>query len=278
MRYQTLLCILDDTTESDARLRVATGLAQRFGSHLVGLMVAQPIYIPTYIESDLPREVIEQQKEAAAGALQVAGDKFLAACEKVGINGEWRQAQGNVATVAALHARYSDLTICGAPHTEGMYGNLPNLAEELVMQTGGPVLVVPGELKSDDIGTSIVVGWDASREAARAVHDGLDFLTNAKQTVVVSANPRSGESAGTHGEAVGADLGVLLARHGVKVEARAVKAHKSAGEILLDAVDSEGADLLVMGAYGHSRVREMVLGGVTRHILAHPKVAVLMSH
>ncbi len=180
--------------------------------------------------------------------------------------------------VAALHARYSDLTICGAPHTEGMYGNLPNLAEDLVMQTGGPVLVVPGELKSDDIGTSIVVGWDASREAARAVHDGLDFLTNAKQTVVVSANPRSGESAGTHGEAVGADLGVLLARHGVKVEARAVKAHKSAGEILLDAVDSEGADLLVMGAYGHSRVREMVLGGVTRHILAHPKVAVLMSH
>lgn len=278
MRYQTLLCILDDTAESDARLRVATGLARRFGGHLVGLMVAQPVYIPTYIESDLPREVIEQQKEAAAGALKSGGDRFLAACETAGINGEWRQAKGNVATVAALHARYADLTICGAPHSNGVYGNLPNLAEELVMQTGGPVLMVPGDLASDDIGNSIVVGWDASREAARAIHDGLDFLTNAARTVVVSANPRSGDTAGTHGEAVGADLATLLARHGVKVEARTVKARKSAGEILLDAVDSEGADLLVMGAYGHSRVREMVMGGVTRHVLAHPKVPVLMSH
>ncbi len=278
MRYQTVLCIMDDTAESDARLRVATGLARRFGSHLVGLMVAQPIYIPTYIESDLPREVIEQQQEAAAMALKTGGDRFLSACEKAGINGEWRQAQGSVASVAALHARYADLTICGAPHTDGVFGNVPNLPEELVMQTGGPVLVVPGELDSDNIGTSVVVGWDASREASRAVHDALDFLRGADSAIVVSANPRSGGVAGTHGEVVGADLGTLLARHGVKVETKEVKEHKSAGEILLDVAEKSGADLLVIGAYGHSRVREMVLGGVTRHVLSHPKVPVLMSH
>lgn len=278
MRYQTLLCILDDTAESEARLRIATGLARRFGSHLVGLMVAQPIYIPTYIESDLPRAVIEQQQEAAAAALKIGGDRFLSACERAGINGEWRQAHGNVATVSALHARYADLSICGVPGSEGVYGNMPNLPEELVMQTGGPVLVVPGDLEADDIGRAVVIGWDASREASRAVHDGLDFLRAAERTVVVSANPRGGEVAGTHGEAVGADLGTLLARHGVKVETKEVKEHKPAGEILMDAVAEADADLLVIGAYGHSRVREMVLGGVTRHILADPKVPVLMSH
>ena len=279
MAYKTLLCVLDDSADAAGRLQLAVGMAGRLEAHLVGLMVIQPPSLPPYVEDQLPPEVLLQQKDRADAALDRVGAMFEHACAQAGVTGEWRTGHGTIAQIAALHARYADLAICGAvPRDIASYGTVANLPEDLVLLTGGPVLVVPTGYTGDRVGSRVVVGWDASREAARAIWDGMTLLEGADRTLVISANPRKGSWTGSHGEDPGADLAVVLARHGATVETRTVTENKGAAQILEDAVQTEDADLLIIGGYGHSRVREMVLGGVTRHILANPPVPVLMSH
>jgi nucleotide-binding universal stress UspA family protein len=123
----------------------------------------------------------------------------------------------------------------------------------------------------------VVVAWDASREAARAVSDALPILEKASSVTVVTVNPRERDYG--HGDVPGADIAVYLARHGVKVDVQRIDARDiDVGNMLLSHVANDSADLLVMGAYGHSRLREVVLGGATRTILGEMTVPVLMSH
>ncbi|MDP6786185.1 MAG: universal stress protein [Rhodospirillales bacterium] len=127
------------------------------------------------------------------------------------------------------------------------------------------------------IGERVMVAWDASRLASRAVHDALPFLTAAKHVDVLAINPKGGPQG--HGDIPSADICQHLARHGVKVEAQHVYADDiDAGDMLLSQAASRGADLLVMGAYGHSRWRELILGGLTHFVLEHMTMPVMMSH
>ena len=122
-----------------------------------------------------------------------------------------------------------------------------------------------------------MLAWDAGREAARAVSDAMPFLERAEQVTVMAVNPSSGE--GDHGEEPGADIALHLARHGVKAEVHQTESPDiSVGDELLSRIADDGSDMLVMGAYGHTRLRELVLGGVTRSILEQMTVPVLMSH
>jgi nucleotide-binding universal stress UspA family protein len=146
-----------------------------------------------------------------------------------------------------------------------------------LLYCGGPVMIVPYMGPAATFGERVIVAWDASREAARAVNDALPLLKRAKQVGVVSVNPRPWPFA--HGEEPGADIGLHLARHGVKVEVQRVEGRDiDTANAILSHVADRSADLLVMGGYGHSRLRELVLGGVTRTILTEMIVPVLMSH
>jgi len=127
------------------------------------------------------------------------------------------------------------------------------------------------------IGKCVLVAWDASREAARAVADAMPLLAAADAVIVLAVDPQPGPDG--HGEIPGADIALHLARHGVKAQIeRTVSAGVPIGELLLSRAADLGADMLVMGAYGHSRVRELLLGGATRSILASMTIPVLMSH
>jgi nucleotide-binding universal stress UspA family protein len=142
---------------------------------------------------------------------------------------------------------------------------------------GRPVLVVPyvGELK--DVAQNVMVCWSATREAARAVTDALPLLQRAQKVTVLSANPRG--SAQGHGESPGSDIALYLARHGVRAEASRTAAQDvDVGNLILSCAFDAGAGLIVMGAYGHSRVREIVLGGTTRTVLSSMTGPVLLSH
>jgi nucleotide-binding universal stress UspA family protein len=151
------------------------------------------------------------------------------------------------------------------------------LPEQVILGCGRPALVIPYIGPPATLGERVVVAWDASREAARAVNDALPLLERAKTVSVVTINPR--QQPFGHGEEPGADIGLHLARHDVKIEVeRVVSRDIDVANTILSQVANEGADLLVMGAYGHSRLREYVLGGVTRTILAEMTVPVLMSH
>ena len=152
-----------------------------------------------------------------------------------------------------------------------------HLPEEVVPASGRPALIIPYDWSLEGLGERVLIAWDASREAARAVSDAMPLLEQANSVLVVSINPRSTPL--DHGEVPGADIGVHLARHKVKVEVeRVVAGEVSVGNALLSHIADRGADLLVMGAYAHSRMRELVLGGATRSILESMTVPVLMAH
>lgn len=139
------------------------------------------------------------------------------------------------------------------------------------------MLIVPYAGRFDNVGRRIVIAWSSTREAARAVSDAMPFLESADLVNVLTIDPREGPDG--HGELPGADIAVHLARHGVKAQIeRTVSAGLPVGEVLLSRIADLGADLLVMGAYGHSRVRELLLGGATRSVLRSMTLPVLMSH
>jgi len=149
--------------------------------------------------------------------------------------------------------------------------------ERLLVGVGRPILVVPYAGAFKTVGERVLVAWNASREATRAVNDALPILQQASQVTVLAINPRGGVSG--DGDVPGADLALHLSRHGVNAEASWVPAHDiEVGAMLLSWACDCQADLIVMGGYGHSRIREIVLGGATREILKTMTLPTLMSH
>ncbi|MBI3447199.1 MAG: universal stress protein [Magnetospirillum sp.] len=180
---------------------------------------------------------------------------------------EWRPVKG--LRPLALHARYADLTIMG----QTPFG-APDHVTDLLMNVGRPLLVVPLHGSFPVVGQRVLVAWNASREATRAVFDALALLKKASLVTVMTMDADVDE-----GRVAGADISLALARHGVAVEiVHSTLGDLDAGNALLSRASDCGADLLVMGAFGHSPLREKVLGGATRHILGHMTVPVLLSH
>jgi nucleotide-binding universal stress UspA family protein len=219
--------------------------------------------------------------DAEAKALAEAALKnFREVAERGGVSSEVRADHALDTTlthVVSMHARYADLVVLGQvnPDEPPYLGH--HLPEEVVLSSGRPVLVVPYIGALETIGRCVVVAWDASREAARAVSDAMPILEQASSVIVLSINPKSTPLG--HGEVPGADIGAHLARHNVKIEVESVVAGEvSVGNALLSHIADRDADMLVMGAYAHSRVRELVLGGATRTILESMTVPVLMAH
>jgi len=149
--------------------------------------------------------------------------------------------------------------------------------DQVTLASGRPILVVPYAGHFETVGRRVLVGWNATREAARAVNDAMPLLAAAEMVTVLTIDAREGPHG--HGELPGADISLHMARHGVKAGIeRTVSADLSVGDVLLSRAADLGADLLVMGAYGHSRARELLLGGATRALLRSMTIPVLMSH
>jgi nucleotide-binding universal stress UspA family protein len=276
--FKDLLVVLDTSRSCAGRLEMATTLASRFGAHLTGLYTSPPPQVPAMIESQLTPELVELQMRTLSEATARVNDLFKRRGEGPGFTSEWRAREGEAGEVATLHARYSDVAIVGQADPEsddlGSTGDLP---ERVVLGSGRPVLVVPYAGTFTTIGQRVLVAWNASREATRAVNDAMPLLGGASKVTVLAINPRGGLHG--HGEVPGADLALHLARHGVRAEASALKSNDvDVGALLLSQAADLGADLIVMGAYGHSRLREVVLGGATREILRSMTVPVFLSH
>jgi len=220
-------------------------------------------------------EAQRQEWRRAALAAQVL---FRSRTNMAGITTEWREREGDVVDIASLHARYGDLVIVGQMEPAPRAGHSGRgLPERLLLGVGRPILVVPYAGVFKTVGDRVLVAWNASREATRAVNDALPILQRASHVTVLAINPGGGVSG--DGDVPGADLALHLSRHGVKAEASWIKAEDiDVAVMLLSRACDLQADLIVMGGYGHSRVREIVLGGTTREILRTMTVPTLMSH
>ena len=175
------------------------------------------------------------------------------------------------------YARATDLIV--ASQTDPMWlgsGQL-DIADQLVLESGRPVLIIPNTAAQGSVGETVLVAWNGRREAARAAFDALPILGRAKEVKVVWVNPQSEDEA--PGDIPTADICSALARHGVRCEGTdQIKPHVNVGETLLACARDIAANLLVMGCYGHARLREFVFGGASRHVLQHMSTPVLMSH
>lgn len=273
--YKTLLVPVDARERSARSVRVACGLAERFHSHVVGLYVQSPRYIPPELGaygSTASIALIEEKMGEIAQAARVIFDNASSAGAAASL--EWRSCKGDPALVTATHARYADLVVVN--QTDPDEGG-SHLADQLLLSANRPVLVVPYVGAFESIGNRILVCWNASAEAARAVTDALPLLQRASKVTVLSIDARASETG--HGEQPGADVALFLARHGVTVEVvQTVSGGHKEGNIILSRAADEGSDLIVIGAYGHTRLRETILGGATRTILQSMTVPVLMSH
>jgi len=281
MSYKDLLVVLDSETASRGRMNLAAALAERFAAHLVGLyplpVPEAPRHFGYYDPAQLDpffRELREQSRELSDREREA----FEHAASLRGLSAEWRAVDAGAESDPALHARYVDLTILGQLDPDrGDADLIRPRPEHVTLASGRPILVVPYAGHFETIGRRVLIGWNATREATRAVNDAMPLLTAADVVTVLTIDAREGPDA--HGELPGADISLHLARHGVKATIeRTVSAGIPAGDVLLSRAADLGADLLVIGAYGHSRVRELLLGGATRSILRSMTLPVLMSH
>ena len=176
-----------------------------------------------------------------------------------------------------MNARYNDLVIMGQPDPDDTGPAGRHLPEAVLLGAGRPVLVVPYIGLARPPGRKILVAWDAGREAGRALREALPMLARAEEVTVLTIEAKTGPNG--HGEEPGADIAHYLARHGCQVTVEAIRDSSiGVGDTLLSHIGDRDFDLLVMGAYGHSRLRELALGGVTQHLLAHMTIPVLASH
>ncbi|HSO42060.1 MAG TPA: universal stress protein [Rhodospirillales bacterium] len=278
MALKDLLVHIDQGPHADVRLEAAITLASGHDAHLIGVHAISHPRIPNYIRMQIGEDVLKAQAAFAAEAAARAEAAFHERAARAGVRAEWRAVDGEPLPALNLHGRYVDLVIVGQRDPSGEdASDDPTIPDQLILSLGRPVLVVPYSGSFTTIGKTVLVAWDASRLATRAVNDALPFLVAAKKVCVLAVNPDGGDDG--HGQIPSADICLHLARHGVNAEAEHLYADDiDVGDVLLDRAADIGADLLVSGAYGHARWREQVLGGVTRHLLRHMTVPVLMAH
>lgn len=285
MALKNLLLNLDDTKDCPKRIEAALALAAEHGAHLNALYVIAEPTMPAYLETQVPRDATREYHERLRAHGEEVLEDFQKQAQRKGVSFETRLSTGpeqSVPETVALHARYADLAIIGQANEDDPPPGGTHTVEEVAFTAGRPVLAIPyigapeqnGEVR---FGRRIMVAWDAGREATRAVNDALPFLERAEAVSVICVNPRRGYSG--HGDEPGADIALHLSRHDVKVQVEHMEVRDiEVGDTILSRLADEGSDMLVMGCYGHSRLREMVLGGVTRSVLQHMTVPALLSH
>jgi nucleotide-binding universal stress UspA family protein len=279
MAYKDLLVHVDDTKACAARVQAALDLATAYEAHLSGVYVITEPPPETFESSYLLPEMRERLQQGARERADAALARFTTVAKRNQLSFEARIERvlfTAVAEALVTHARYADLVILGQADPDNGAGPR-NLPEAVTLASGRPSLVIPYIGPAANLGQRVTVAWDASREAARAINDALPILKRAQAVGVVTVNP--GERPFGHGEQPGADMALHLARHGIKIEVQRIESREvDVPNTILSHIADQGSDLLVMGAYGHSRLRELVLGGVTRTILRDMTVPVLIAH
>jgi nucleotide-binding universal stress UspA family protein len=279
---KTVAVFLDASPSSKKRAAHAAVLAHRWGAHLIGVHVvfAGVTWPPSmnYVRGD---EAIEQviayrdqlDAEAEAVAIQV-GEHFRRLCDSLDVSGEFRRIGRESSAEEAIRiAFHSDLVIVGRPEPHGLPDDMT--VEKLLLASGTPTLIVPNAWNGEAIGNRILIGWNATRAARRAVAASMPFLVAAKAVTVLVIDPHGSNQ---RDEDPGSDITLQLDRHGAHVNLEQVASRGfSVAAAMLGYADKSASDLLVVGAYSHARAREILFGGTTRTLLAKTSMPTFIS-
>ncbi len=279
MSYKTILVHVDESIRAGERIKIAAAIAMTQNAHLIGTaMTGASRYLVQAMmladtDPNLRAHLDFLRKRAERGL-----DDFDNCVRRLGLPSfEKRLVDDEAGAGVCLQARYADLVVIGQNDPGELSPVvMPDFPQYVVLHSGRPVLLVPYAGQFDDIGKRVLVAWDASMSATRAVAGAIPLLKRAQVVEVVVFNPQLQPQA--HGAQPGADLAVFLARHGIKIDVSLRQTDREIGDALLSLAADKDADLIIMGGYGHARFREILLGGATRTALETMTVPVLMSH
>lgn len=276
MALKDILVRLGKDEAATSRADYAAAIAEAHDGHLAGVATATWWIYGAVSMGPIPHEVVATIQETAQEEAQDAVKIFADRTQKAGRPAETRIIAGTVGEIVnglVRSARHTDLTILPQPKED--QGR--STAEALLFESGRPVLFVPYIGAPASHPSHALIAWDASQQSARAVHDAMPMLEKVDRVSVLTIDAQ--KRTDDHGAEPGADIATHLARHGLKVAVdNIIAADIDVGNAILSHAADINADLLVMGGYGHSRVRELVLGGATRTILSSMTIPVLMSH
>ncbi len=279
MSYRTILVYLQNTKRAQSLLDVAVPLAEKHDAHLIGLFITPDIPLHPMVEIHLPEEIITKQQQAIEKEGEAVRKIFDSATREIYDKAEWRNPTCLHSAISDLiidHALSTDLVIISQDDDDQL-GLWPDFPADVALGSARPVLVIPREGAFEGVGRKVIVAWNASREAARAAFDAVPIMKDANEVHVMAIVAKNDSKHNTfeHGD----DLAAALARHDITTHVSTSFADElPTGDKLLSRADDNNFDLIVMGCYGHSRLREAVFGGVSRNIMRDMKVPVLMSH
>jgi nucleotide-binding universal stress UspA family protein len=274
MSYKTIVAIIQTPKDNERLLQAVVPLASQLGAHVTGVHAeALPMPMTTgmgFPDADFITTASEVNRKRAAEL----ESRFSARLADAGISSEWRAVEsfsGDSAIAARAAARTADLILASEADPKET-SNGADL-DALLYDTGRPVLLVPISGMREGVFRKVLVAWNGTREAARAAFDALPFIIEAEETTVVTVDA-SQDLVNSAGK-----LAAALARHDAHVSVSELKSNgRPVADIIASQCDLSAAELLVMGAYGHSRIREFLFGGVTRSVLESMPIATFMSH
>ncbi|OFX13014.1 MAG: hypothetical protein A2516_05180 [Alphaproteobacteria bacterium RIFOXYD12_FULL_60_8] len=274
MSLRDILVYMDDTPSAGVRLDAAIGLAQVHGAQVAGLFVRTPSQVPHWMVAPLGPDVVEVHAEFIRRAEVRAEAVFRTRIESAGLEADWHSVEGDRDEMLVRIGRSTDLVVMGRAPSGKKIDLEKRFIANVVLALGRPVLVIAAPAPTL-VGRNILVAWDGSREASRALNDAIALLRKADTVTVMTVGESDGGCLNEETPAVCRHLKL----HGVRATTwEADEDDGVKGKLLLAKASEIGADLIVCGAYGRSSLKDLVLGGTTRYLLRHAPISLLMSH
>ena len=277
MTIKNLLVHTDHSESCKYRVKTAIELAKKYDARLTVLFVVPDYFVPTYVEAQISTDVIVAINEQAREKAEATLDRIRQQITDSGLSADTYIEEGGIINILTDYARYTDLAILGQSQPDDPENLSDSLADHVVLESGSPCLVIPYIGCRETLGKRVLLAWNESRESARALKDALPMLKLADKVTVLFIKPKSHDEAQT--EIQKEVMRDYLADHGIDATISVcIDSQHNTGDIILAETIDNDIDLIVMGAYGHSRLRELVLGGATRHLLQQMTVPVFISH
>ena len=268
-----LLIHVDESESCSSRLHAGKLVANESDAHVTGMFTYQISASMGYGDFGIPSDVLTNLEKAHLERAAMARKHFDRTTETWQSKTSWECHEGDRASTISSVSAHHDLVLLSQFNENDEQDHNKGIAAQVAIDSGRPVMVVPHSFYGDHIGKRIFVAWNGKKESVRATHDAMPFLQAADAVEIARINQSNGEDLPC------IDIANHLARHGVNIESSAAQTPSMfIGEAILYMAQGFGADMIVMGAYGHTRLREIILGGATRHVLAKSHIPVLVSH
>ena len=277
MDYKTILVHLDNSTGCANRLDVAIGLAREFDARLMGLFVVPSYLVPSYVEAQVSADLITEVTERAMARARDTVAEQQKVAEAAGVSLQTAVIEGQPIPLLREYSRYADLLVLGQDDPDDADNASYGVADALLFEGACACLVVPHSGSPAVPGKRVLLAWNASRESARALREAMPLLQRAEQVSIVTSE--GADAPPINGEALGQALRTRLSAHGIDASDSGFnETDINATDAIIGQAADMDADLIVMGAYGHARLREIILGGVTRDLLKRAPTCLLLAH